>query len=111
MVSSSAISGGPFDIHPGISARVSLVESHLDTPCVSPLGTPCVSPLRQANLYGHQTIGFPSHSSLLTGENPQADATFSVSLSTERPHRQTNLYSRHSSTHSKTIGLAHYQSC
>src|SRR5579859_6371987 len=103
MVSSSAISGGPFDIHPGISARVSLVESHLDTPCVSPL--------RQANLYGHQTIGFPSHSSLLTGENPQADATFSVSLSTERPHRQTNLYSRHSSTHSKTIGLAHYQSC
>src|SRR5436190_6114212 len=78
-----ANSGGLCDLHPGISAGLSA------SPAASHFGTPRVSSLRQTNLHSRhsstlsKTMGLSRHASLLTGERPNTDASFSVSLSTE----------------------------
>src|SRR5277367_1383974 len=83
-----AISGGLSALHPGIIP---------DTSHVSPSGTSRVSQSNTsvfpsgANLYGPQTIGLSHHCSLLTGEYPYTDTTFSVSLGSDHSHSQ-NLY-------------------
>src|SRR6266496_6196032 len=94
-----ANSGGLCDLHPGITAGLSAssAASHSRTPRASPSRTPHASPsrtphapsLRQANLHSRhsstlsKTMGLSCHGSLLAGERPNTDASFSVSLSTE----------------------------
>src|SRR6266496_2063419 len=59
------------------------------TPHPSPSRTPHAPSLRQANLHSRhlstlsKTMGLSCHGSLLAGECPNTDASFSVSLSTE----------------------------
>src|SRR5436190_9676270 len=78
-----AISGGLCDLHPGISAGFSAspAASYSGTLCpFSPTDKPSQSTLEYIL---SKTLGASHHCSLLTGERPNTDATFSVSLSTE----------------------------
>jgi len=78
-----ANSGGLGDLHPGISAGFSA------SPAASHSNTPRVPYLRQTNLHSRhssslsKTTGLSRHDSLLSGERPNTDASFSVSLSNE----------------------------
>src|SRR5438552_13951854 len=78
-----ANSGGLGDHHPGISAGFSA------SPAASHSNTPRVPYLRQTNLHSRhssslsKTTGLSRHDSLLSGERPNTDASFSVSHSTE----------------------------
>src|SRR5437879_5636432 len=78
-ISSTAISRGCYDLHPGPSAG----------PCARPAashsGTPQTDKPPQSTL-GYilsKTMGLSRHSPLLAGERPNTDVTFSVSLSNE----------------------------
>ena len=79
-----ANSGGLCDLHPGITTGLSA------SPVASHSGTPrTLSLFRQTNLHSRhsstlsKTTSLSCHASLLTGEHPNLDASFSVSLSTE----------------------------
>jgi len=100
-------SGDLCDLHPGISAGFSAspAASHSGTfrasslldisaglsasPVVSHSGTSRAASLRQTNPHSQhsstlsKTTGLSRHDSLLTGERPNTDASFSVLLSTE----------------------------
>ena len=74
-----ANSRGLCDLHPGISA------GPFASPAASHSGTSAVHSLRQTNPHSRhsstlsKTLGLSSHHSLLIGERPNTDATFSVS--------------------------------